>query len=294
MKRFAWTKQKIETTVSMTLDGKTLDQIAARIGCTEPRTVRRLQIETGIGKSKKPLIARKEWKARELAKIRREYPTVPGLLLARSLGCTLSQLYRAAHQMRLKKSDEVIAQMARERIADPNHPSRRYRYPKGNIPANKGLRRPGYAPGRMADTQFKKNERSGVAAEKWKPIGTVVADAEGFLRVKIAERINGEPKGWAKEIWPLLHWRTWEEHHGPIPPGHKVVFKDGDRANCAIENLELLSNAEMMLRNSIHNLPEELKDTIMLLGRVKRKVRENAEKHDDRSAQPSVRSDGVA
>jgi hypothetical protein len=29
--RFAWTKHKIETAVSMTLDGKTLDQIAARI-----------------------------------------------------------------------------------------------------------------------------------------------------------------------------------------------------------------------------------------------------------------------
>jgi len=26
------------------------------------------------------------------------------------------------------------------------------RYEKGNVPANKGLRRPGYAPGRMAST----------------------------------------------------------------------------------------------------------------------------------------------
>ena len=43
-----------------------------------------------------------------------------------------------------------------------------------------------------------------------------------------------------------------------------------------------------MLRNTIHKLPKELKDTIMLLGAVKRKVRERGKKYNDGSAQPSV------
>ncbi|MEN3369982.1 MAG: hypothetical protein V7609_2125 [Verrucomicrobiota bacterium] len=35
----------------------------------------------------------------------------------------------------------------------------------------------------------------------------------------------------------LLHRLVWIEHHGPIPDGHQIMFRDGDRTNCAIENL---------------------------------------------------------
>lgn len=31
----------------------------------------------------------------------------------------------------------------------------------------------------------------------------------------------------------------WEAHYGPIPPRHKLYFRDGVRSNCAIENLYL-------------------------------------------------------
>jgi hypothetical protein len=41
-----------------------------------------------------------------------------------------------------------------------------------------------------------------------------------------------------------LHHVVWEEHNGPIPRGHKVCFRDGDRLNCAIRNLFLLTDAE--------------------------------------------------
>jgi len=39
-----------------------------------------------------------------------------------------------------------------------------------------------------------------------------------------------------------LHHVIWQEHHGPIPPGHKVCFRDGNYLNCAINNLMLLTN----------------------------------------------------
>jgi hypothetical protein len=41
-----------------------------------------------------------------------------------------------------------------------------------------------------------------------------------------------------------LHHVVWCEHHGPIPPGHKVAFKDGNHRNVAIDNLEMLTNSE--------------------------------------------------
>lgn len=46
----------------------------------------------------------------------------------------------------------------------------------------------------------------------------------------------------------LLHRRVWVEHHGPIPAGHTICFKDGDRRNCAIGNLEMLTHDEQQQR----------------------------------------------
>jgi hypothetical protein len=39
----------------------------------------------------------------------------------------------------------------------------------------------------------------------------------------------------------FLHRIVWIEHKGQIPPGHQVMFRDGDRGNCAIENLYCVS-----------------------------------------------------
>lgn len=36
----------------------------------------------------------------------------------------------------------------------------------------------------------------------------------------------------------------WETHHGEIPPGHKVIYKDGNRFNVSIENLDCLSHSD--------------------------------------------------
>ena len=120
-------------------------------------------------------------------------------------------------------------------------------------------------------------------------MGTILTDAEGYPRIKIREAARGEATGFGNvRVWPLLNRHIWQEHNGPIPAMHTVIFRDGDRSNVAIENLELISRADLMRRNTIHRLPLELKNTIMLLGVIKRKVRENAEKHDDGSAQPSV------
>jgi hypothetical protein len=53
-----------------------------------------------------------------------------------------------------------------------------------------------------------------------------------------------------------------------------VAFKDGDRSNCAIENLELRSMADNARRNNMWGrLPRELAEVIQLNGALKRKVR---------------------
>jgi len=252
----------------LTLEGEAPAAIALELGCKE-YTVRKMQRELGLVKTQ----VKRIWTAAERRLVRKLYPDTSPAKIAKKLSCKISQLYQLAARMGVGKSTEYLAKQNARLGARLQKSGFGHRYPKGHIPANKGLRRPGYAPGRMAATQFKPGARSGFAEKNWKPIGTIATDNEGFQRIKIRDRVNGKPIGWDKSIWPLLHHREWEKHHGPIPPGHKVVFKDGDRSHSAIENLELLTDGEMMLRNTIHKLPTELKDTIVLLSRVRRRMK---------------------
>lgn len=76
----------------------------------------------------------------------------------------------------------------------------------------------------------------------------------------------------AKGKWELLQRLVWEHHHGQIPEGHNVYFKDGNTMNCSINNLILLSNVELMDKNSIHRFPQPVKDAIYALKQLKRTI----------------------
>jgi hypothetical protein len=113
-------------------------------------------------------------------------------------------------------------------------------------------------------TMFKKGQNpSGTLYD-----GCVTIRGDGYFWIRIAER-----------IWRELHRVIWEQYYGPVPEGFKIAFKDGNKMNCEIDNLEIISNADNMLRNSVHNLPEELVTTIHILGVLKRKIREYEEHH---------------
>lgn len=66
----------------------------------------------------------------------------------------------------------------------------------------------------------------------------------------VREKMLGEGK---KRAVPL-HRELWEEHHGPIPPGHNIHHIDGNKSNNTIENLECLSVAEHM---RMHRLKDD-------------------------------------
>lgn len=246
-------------------------------------------------------MSRHVWSARELAFIRRLYADVSTKKLALALRKSERKCYNAAHRMGLHKSEQYMASPDAHRISGTHPKSIAHRFPKGQVPHNKGLRRPGYAPGRMAETQFKKGQRTGAAARNWKPVGTILQDTEGFLRIKVREHRDGEATGFGNtKIWPLLNRHVWEQHKGPIPPRHIVAFKDRNRSNCDIGNLELISCADNMRRNSIHRLPPELKEVLQLKAAIERRItiatrkESYAKKRNSGPAQPSVRDARVA
>jgi len=199
--------------------------------------------------------------------------------LAAWLGHSVRDISQVATKYGIHKSAKYMATHSCGRIQP------------GNVPHNKGLRRPGWSPGRMRETQFKPGERSGIAAKNWCPVGTIRTDAEGYLRIKVREWKPGD-KAWGfgnVGIWPLLQRHIWEKAYGPIPAGHVVVFEDGNRSNCAIGNLGLISRRDLMKRNTVHNLPKELAEVIQLSGALKRKLRRICEKQNVGSAEPPVR-----
>ncbi|MNN30638.1 hypothetical protein D3C81_1442920 [compost metagenome] len=65
----------------------------------------------------------------------------------------------------------------------------------------------------------------------------------------------------------------WEQHHGQVPAGLILVFRDRNKQNIQLDNLELITRAENCRRNSIHRYPPELKDVIRLQKKLERTIR---------------------
>jgi hypothetical protein len=131
----------------------------------------------------------------------------------------------------------------------------------------------------VAQTQFK----AGRKPQTWKPIGSTRISKDGYLQRKVSDT------GYPPRDWVGVHVLTWEKAHGPVPPGHIVAFKDRKKDNTVLENLELLSRRELMLRNTIHNYPPELAAVIRMNGALRRKIRSIHEEQTVGSTQSPVR-----
>jgi hypothetical protein len=220
------------------------------------------------------------WSKADDAALRRVYPHTSTATLAPGFRRSVTAIYARAAVLGLHKSAAYMASADAYRFRRGQGGGEACRFPKGHVPANKGLRRPGWSPGRMRETQFKKGVLNGVAARRFKPIGSTRV-ADGYLYRKL----SAVPGPWTRN-WKQEHRLIWERAHGPIPAGHTLVFRNGDRLDVRLDNLELLSRRALMARNSVHNLPKPLAQAVQLLGALNRKLRRSARdgEHDRRSA----------
>ena len=111
-----------------------------------------------------------------------------------------------------------------------------YRFQKGHTPFNKGKKGISF-PG-MEATQFKK----GHVPHNWVPIGSERVTKDGIVQVKVQE-------GKFQHNWKSKHELIWEEHNGPLPAGHVIIFGDGNRRNFDINNLICVSRAQLVRLN---------------------------------------------
>lgn len=114
---------------------------------------------------------------------------------------------------------------------------------------------------------------TGHSASRWKkgnvphtarPVGYERINRDGHIEVKV----EGQRQMVFKHRW------VWEQHHGEIPEGMVVSFRNGIRTDCRIDNLILLTRAELARLNQSyikHSTPET-HESCILLAKIKDKT----------------------
>ena len=184
---------------------------------------------------------KKQWTKEEYWKYQTYYPKgMYEFVRDNSWGVPSAEMARMVNEKFGTSFSETMMKQFRQRHGIKSGVTGWFR--KGRAPANKGKKleefvgaeRAAEIKDRIRATQFRKGDRPANEV----PVGTVVVNSYGYkLRKK---SMTG--KLW--ERWEFLHRAVWEEHNGPVPEGMLVAFRDGDRSNCSIENLVLVTPGE--------------------------------------------------
>lgn len=214
-------------------------------------------------------MAYQRWTPAEDAILRREYPHQRAEDLCALLpGRTRASIWhRARQQLGLGKSEAFFSDPTSGRIQPGERRTPHRMFQKGQVPANKGLRRPGWGPERMKRTQYKKGQRSPMAAKLYQPIGSERVTEDGYLQRKVNDDRPFHRR------WRMVHLLVWESVHGPIPKGYALTFINGNKQDIRLDNLRLIPRADLMRRNTIHNYPAPIPQLVQLRGALTRKIR---------------------
>lgn len=256
--RFHWTEQSIQALISCTQKQESIESIANLFNCSV-QVIKRKQLKLGL----RPTQTIHTWDQAELEQLRHLYANTDNKLLAKKFQRSIGSIWKIAHRLGLYKSPEFRSSSAKELLTKIGS---QHLFQPGHVPYNKGKHRP--TVGRMAETQFKKGQQ----APNLLPLGSTRYSKGGYLLRKVHDTGNNSYD------WACEHILLWESRNGPVPLGHIICFKDGDKTKIIIDNLELISRADLIQRNSIHNLPKELVSIINLNGMLKRLMRELNEK----------------
>jgi hypothetical protein len=208
-------------------------------------SVKRIIQKSGLcGKSRRTV-----WTDERLERLRALYPTTTNEELAKIFETSERSISAAAHIYRMQKAEEHIAEHRKGQF-DGSRPV----WNKGM----KGLLIPGSEKGFFKKGNLPHNTRHDGAT-------TVREDNAGrpyrFVRVSL--------RNWVHES--VL---VWEAAHGKIDKNMVVRHKNGDTLDNQLDNLELITKAENMARNTIHQYPEELQNIIKTLSKFNKKLKE--------------------
>ena len=203
---------------------------------------------------------RRLWTKDEDDLLRRRYPNESTDSIAADMGRSTSSIYARVASLGLHKSDSYAAQQAERNSSRLVQLGMQHQFQAGLVPWNAGRRF--VSGGRSIETSFKPGQKP----HTWRPIGTERLTKEGYLERKVRDTCV------TKNDYKPVHHIVWEEAGREIPPGHVLAFKDGNKRNFALENLELLTRKQLMARNTIHNYGPEVAQLAQLRGAIKRQI----------------------
>ena len=185
-------------------------------------------------------------------------------VIARIIGRSLCGIYGQAQIAGLQKSSEAKKKHGGSfRKGRSSNPAGQF--VAGSKPWNKGTK-----------GVMKKNKgsfKAGHSPYNTVPVGSISYQKDNtgkrYKRVKIA----------MPNVWAYAHHLVWMGAHGPLPDANMIIFKDGDTENLHLENLECIHMGENMLRNTVHRYPEELKNAMILSGKLKAKIKKYLNKN---------------
>lgn len=105
------------------------------------------------------------------------------------------------------------------------------RFKKGQIPPNKGKHISEELRAILREKGFQKGHIPPNLREQWSERIT----KDGYVEIKTEAH---------QKKWKLKHRWIWEQNNGPIPPGYVIRFKDGNKLNCNIDNLYMVTMNE--------------------------------------------------
>lgn len=199
---------------------------------------------------------RKYWTPEEIELLKTLYPDNSTEEIAASMQRSEKAIYSQAHLLSLTKSEEFQNSEKSGRIKPGEKRGSETTFKKGHKTWNAGLK--GICIGGV-QTQFKK----GSIPHNHKPVGSIREKKDGYIEIKTEE----------PNKWELLHRFNWKQIYGEIPEDHNIKFKDGNKTNCEVSNLQLITKSENMTNNTIHRYPEELKSTIRTISKLKKTIR---------------------
>lgn len=131
----------------------------------------------------------------------------------------------------------------------------------GHVPFNKGLK--GWSAPGTERTRFQKGNLPWTT----KPIGYERISKDGYVEVKVRMRPSRPDRN---DNFVAKHRLIWIQHHGPIPDGCVVIFKDGDKRNFDPDNLALVTMAERleMARKGLFSKDPELTEAGIMVAKV--------------------------
>lgn len=206
---------------------------------------------------------RKFWTAEEDALMREHYPNSTMKQMVELLGRSESAIYNRSQTLNVRKSQEYLDSPNACRLRRGDNIGAEFRFKKGQVPPNKGVKGISYEGSKP--TQFKKGSKP----PNYRPVGTIRV-VDGYQEIKIAEGMRQ---------WKQLHRVIWERLNGPITKGYNLVFLDGNRENTSIANLSLMSKADNMRRNTVHNYPKDIVHLVQLKAALNRQINKRT-KHE--------------